>query len=99
MTALQLLQIELWAVERLFPYARNARTHSAEQVAQIAGSILAFGFNNPVLVDAKKEASSLATDACSRRGVSKSRKYRLSYWHISMKTRNVPSCWPTTSCP
>jgi len=53
MTALQLLQIELWAVERLIPYARNARTHSAEQVAQIAGSILAFGFNNPVLVDAK----------------------------------------------
>jgi len=53
MTALQLLQIELWAVERLIPYARNARTHSAEQVAQIADSILAFGFNNPVLVDAK----------------------------------------------
>ena len=35
----------------LIPYARNARTHSDEQVAQIAASIREFGFNNPVLVD------------------------------------------------
>ena len=51
MTALQVLRIELWAVERLIPYARNARTHSDQQVAQIAGSIREFGFVNPVLVD------------------------------------------------
>ena len=38
-------------VSDLVPYARNARTHSEAQVAQIAGSIRAFGFNNPVLVD------------------------------------------------
>ncbi|MAY85336.1 MAG: DNA methylase [Pseudooceanicola sp.] len=38
-------------VSDLVPYARNARTHSDAQVAQIAGSIRAFGFNNPVLVD------------------------------------------------
>jgi ParB-like chromosome segregation protein Spo0J len=44
-------RIELWPVERLVPYARNPRTHSAEQVAQIAASIAEFGFNNPVLVD------------------------------------------------
>ena len=37
----------------LIPYARNARTHSEAQVALIAGSIREFGFNNPVLVDAK----------------------------------------------
>ena len=35
----------------LIPYARNSRTHSDEQVAQIAGSIKEFGFTNPVLVD------------------------------------------------
>lgn len=35
----------------LIPYANNARTHSEAQVAQIAGSIREFGFNNPVLVD------------------------------------------------
>ena len=35
----------------LKPYARNARTHSAKQIAEIAVSIRAFGFNNPVLID------------------------------------------------
>ncbi|MBR0642927.1 site-specific DNA-methyltransferase [Plastoroseomonas hellenica] len=38
-------------VSGLVPYARNARTHSDEQVAQIAASIREFGFTNPVLVD------------------------------------------------
>jgi DNA modification methylase len=37
-------------VERLIPSARNARTHSGSQVAEIAGSIRAFGFANPILV-------------------------------------------------
>jgi DNA modification methylase len=44
-------QIKWEAVDKLIPYAKNARTHSDEQVAQIAGSIKEFGFNNPVLVD------------------------------------------------
>ena len=44
-------RIELWAVERLVPYAKNARTHSPEQVAQIGASIVEFGFNAPILVD------------------------------------------------
>jgi DNA modification methylase len=35
----------------LEPYARNARTHSVKQIAQIAASIRTFGFNNPVLID------------------------------------------------
>ena len=35
----------------LKPYDRNARTHSAKQIAQIAASIKSFGFNNPVLID------------------------------------------------
>lgn len=37
-------------VEELIPYARNARTHSPEQVARIAGSIKEFGFLNPVII-------------------------------------------------
>ena len=44
-------RIELWPVDRLQPYERNARTHSPEQVAQIAASIVEFGFTNPILVD------------------------------------------------
>lgn len=42
--------IEKISIDRLIPYARNARTHSDEQVAQIAASIREFGFNNPVLI-------------------------------------------------
>ena len=42
--------VELWSLDRLIPHARNARTHSDAQVAQIAGSIAEFGFVNPVLV-------------------------------------------------
>lgn len=38
-------------MDTLIPYARNARTHSPEQVAQIAASIREFGFTNPILVD------------------------------------------------
>ena len=44
-------RIELWPVTRLQPYAKNARTHSDEQVDQIAASIREFGFTNPILVD------------------------------------------------
>lgn len=44
-------RIEFWPVEKLSPYARNARTHSSGQVAQIAASIAEFGFNAPILVD------------------------------------------------
>src|SRR5512142_2733082 len=46
-------RIEIWPTDRLVPYARNARTHSDEQVAQIAASIVEFGFNAPILVDSK----------------------------------------------
>jgi DNA modification methylase len=45
--------IERISVDKLIPYARNARTHSDAQVAQIAASIREFGFTNPVLIDAE----------------------------------------------
>ncbi len=41
--------IERWPTDKLVPSARNARTHSEEQVAQIAASIVEFGFTNPIL--------------------------------------------------
>lgn len=44
-------RIVLWPLDRLVPYARNPRTHSPEQVSQIAASIVEFGFLNPILVD------------------------------------------------
>jgi DNA modification methylase len=44
-------KVERWPVDRLVPYARNARTHSPEQVAQVAASIREWGWTVPVLVD------------------------------------------------
>ncbi len=41
-------------VEQLIPYARNARTHNDEQIAQIAASIREFGWTNPILVDGER---------------------------------------------
>jgi ParB-like chromosome segregation protein Spo0J len=45
------LQIVHLPLDELIPYARNARTHSDAQVAQIAGSMREFGWTNPVLID------------------------------------------------
>ena len=44
-------KVERVLIDKLVPYARNSRTHSPEQVAQIAASIKEFGFTNPVLID------------------------------------------------
>jgi len=44
-------QIEQVEVSALIPYAKNSRTHSAEQIAQVAASIKEFGFTNPILID------------------------------------------------
>lgn len=45
------LKVEYRSVDDLIPYARNARTHSDEQVTRIAASIKEFGFTNPILID------------------------------------------------
>lgn len=44
-------RIEVWPTDKLVPYDKNPRTHSPEQVNQIAASIAEFGFLNPILVD------------------------------------------------
>ncbi len=45
------MQIKDVAVDKLIPYAKNSRTHSPEQIGQIAASIKEFGFRQPILVD------------------------------------------------
>ena len=47
----QILNVEYRKVETLIPYCRNARTHSEAQVAQLAASIVEYGWTNPLLVD------------------------------------------------
>src|SRR5260370_7973950 len=46
------LQVQIWTIDRLLPYIRNARTHTDEQVAQVAASIREFGWTKPLLVAA-----------------------------------------------
>lgn len=46
-----MLEVKYRKTAELIPYARNSRTHSTEQVQQIAGSIKEFGFTNPILID------------------------------------------------
>ena len=45
------MKIEQRKIEALIPYVNNSRTHSDEQVAQIAASVREFGWTNPILVD------------------------------------------------
>ena len=44
-------KVEQWPIEKLVPYAKNSRTHSEDQVAQIAASIKEWGFTSAILVD------------------------------------------------
>jgi len=44
-------KVEKWDIEKLIPYAKNSRTHSDSQVAQIAASMKEWGWTNPILVD------------------------------------------------
>jgi ParB-like chromosome segregation protein Spo0J len=46
-------RMEHWKLTDLAPYPKYPRRHSDAQVAQIAGSIAQFGFNSPILIDAK----------------------------------------------
>ena len=45
------LKVEYKNIKELIPYCNNSRTHSDDQVLQIASSIKEFGFTNPVLID------------------------------------------------
>lgn len=51
MTAQQKLKITYRPLKDLIPYARNSRTHSSSQIAQIASSIKEFGWTQPILLD------------------------------------------------
>ena len=57
-------KVEQWPIEKLVPYARNSRTHSDEQIAQIAASIKEWGFTTAVLVD--ESGGIIAGHGCQR---------------------------------
>src|ERR1019366_6621910 len=49
------IQVERWSISRLIPRITNPRTHTPEQVAQVAASMREFGWTNPVLVGADND--------------------------------------------
>ena len=52
------LHIEYLNTKTIKPYKQNPRIHKSKQIAQIAQSIQAFAFNNPLLIDEKNEINS-----------------------------------------
>ena len=48
------IQIEYVEANQLIPYINNSRTHSEQQIQQVAASIKEFGFTNPILIDEEK---------------------------------------------
>lgn len=82
-----MLKLESIAIEKLIPYARNSRTHSDEQVAQIAASIKEFGFTNPILIDGGGGGSLQATEGSWRLGSLVSQRCLASSSAISQKPR------------
>jgi hypothetical protein len=67
-------KVERWSIDRLIPYAKNARTHTDAQVAAIAASIKEWGWTTPALVgeaaisDSAARAAVNARSGCGNRG-------------------------------
>ena len=49
------IRVELWPISRLIPRVTNPRTHTPEQIVQVAASIKEFGWTNPILVGADND--------------------------------------------
>jgi ParB-like chromosome segregation protein Spo0J len=89
-------KVERRPIATLVPYARNARTHSPEQVDQIAASIREWGWTVPVLVD---ESGGLIAGharllAAQKLGLVDVPVVVAAGWS---EAKSGPMCWPTTS--
>ncbi len=93
------LEVVYRPIGTLIPYARNARTHSDEQVAQIAGSIRAFGFTNPILVHGENGiiAGRGRVLAARKLGMTEVPVIELAGMSDAENTANLPACRPRPS--
>jgi DNA modification methylase len=92
---LNTLNVEYRKVEALIPYARNPRTHTDEQVAKIAASIVEYGWTNPVLVDGDNGIIAGHGRLAAARKLGWIR-CRSSNWRTSRPRRSAPTSSPTT---
>ena len=60
------LQITYRSVDELVPYARNARTHSEQQIDRLAASIREYGWTNPILTDGESGQAYIELTSCNR---------------------------------
>ena len=86
---------KLAPVATLVPYARNARTHSDAQVAQIAASIREFGFTNPILVDAEGRRHRRPRTPARRAQARHDRGARPWSWATLPRRSAAPTSWRT----
>ena len=94
-----ILQVEYRDVESLIPFSRNPRTHSEDQIAQIAASIKEFGFTNPILLDG--ENGVIAGHGRSGRGPELGLKYVpcIELSHLTAEQKRAATSSPTTNSP
>ena len=90
-------RIEHWLIEKLIPYARNPRTHSDAQVAQIAASIAEFGFNNPILVDTKAGIIAGHGRLLAARKLQLKEVPVIVLDHLTETQKRALTFWPTTN--
>src|ERR1700733_10001 len=86
-------KVERWAIDRLIPYAKNARTHTDAQVAAIAASIKEWGWTSPALVgeDGGLIAGHARILAARQLGIAEIPVMVAAGWSEAQK------CWPTIS--
>src|ERR1700736_2377114 len=82
-------QVERWPIDRLIPYAKNSRTHSEAQIAQLAASMKEWGWTNPVLADEAGEISKGSYSPLSRARIMRTREGREYPWPADQVER-----WP-----
>ena len=92
-------KVERTSIKSITPYARNSRTHSDEQVAQIAASIKEWGFTTPILIDTDGEiiAGHGRLLAAQRAWTRRSTDYDSQ--RMGRKHRNEPTSSQITSSP
>src|SRR4051812_23610262 len=85
------LEVVVQSISSLKPKKRNARTHSRRQISQIADSLAAFGFVNPILVDENNVilAGHGRLEAAKRLGLSEVPTVRLSHMTEAQKRAYV----------
>ena len=89
------IKIEYRSVEALIPYARNARTHTDEQVTKVAASIREFGWTNPILVDGQNGivAGHCRLLAAKKLGLTRVPVIELAYLTEAQKRAYILAAW------